>query len=161
MEIRKSGLCVAAGLGLVACVLMSTTGGVAAQEDGSGRRCSAATLRGSYGFLLSGVRAVPSALGGGTEAVIATGVRHYDGNGGFKDAGSGLHGQITGLTPDLGGVTGTYVVNADCTGTSRVFIPGLPFAIEHTLVIVDNGRQVKEAVMFPVPNVVSVVLDRQ
>ena len=93
--------------------------------------------------------------------VVATGVRRYDGNGSFSDLGSGLHGQITGITPDPGGAVGTYVVNPDCTGTSTISMPWLPFPIEQAFVIVDNGRQVKEVVMTPLPNVVSIVLDRQ
>jgi hypothetical protein len=161
MRMKKIGFVLATGAALAAGVLLSLPRNVAAQIDGAGRPCTDATLRGAYGFLLTGVRAVPPPFGGGTEMVIATGVRRYDGSGSFSDSGSGLHGQITGITPDLGGVTGTYAVNPDCTGTSSVTIPGLPFPIEHAFVIVDNGRQVKEAVMSPLPNVVSVVLDRR
>jgi hypothetical protein len=160
MQMKKSGLALAAGVALTG-ILLSMPRGVVANPEGQGRPCTNATLRGSYGFMLSGVRNVPPPLGGGTEMIMATGVRRYDGNGGFTDSGSGLHGQVTGITADPGGVTGIYNVNPDCTGTTTVFIPGLPFPIEHTFVIVDNGRQVKEAVMSPLPNVVSVVLDRQ
>jgi hypothetical protein len=161
MRMKKTGLVLVTGVALAAGVLLSLPGNVAAQIDGAGRLCTNGTLRGNYGFLLTGVRAVPPPLGGGTEMVVATGVRQYDGNGNFADSSSGLHGQITGVTPDLGGSVGTYVVNPDCTGTSSISMPWLPFPIEQAFVIVDNGRQVKEAVMSPLPNVVSVILDRQ
>lgn len=161
MRMTKTALVLAAGAVLVAGVLLSLPRNVAAQGDGPGRPCTTATLRGTYGLLLTGVRAVPPPLGGGTEMVVATGVRRYDGYGGFTDSTGGLHGQVTGVTPDLGGSVGTYVVNPDCTGTSSISMPWLPFTIEQTFVIVDNGRKVKEAVMSPLPNVVSIVLERQ
>lgn len=161
MRMKETGLVLVAGVALAAAVLLSLPRDVAAQIDGAGRACTNATLRGTYGFLLSGVRAVPPPFGAGTEMVVAAGVRRYDGNGNFADSSSGLHGQITGITPDPGGAVGTYVVNPDCTGTSTISMPWLPFPIEQAFVIVDNGRQVKEVVMTPLPNVVSVVLDRQ
>lgn len=161
MRMKKTGLVLVAGVAVATGVVLSLPRNVAAQIDDAGRPCSNASLRGTYGFLLTGVRAVPPPLGGGTEMVVSTGVRRYDGNGSFADSSGGLHGQVTGITPDPGGAVGTYVVNPDCTGTSSISLPWLPFPIEQTFVIVDNGRQVKEAVMTPLPNVVSVVLDRQ
>ena len=161
MRMKKTGLVLVTGVALAAGVVLSLPRNVDAQIDGGGRACSNATLRGTYGCLLTGGRAVPPPFGGGNEMIVSTGVRRYDGNGNFADSSSGLHGQITGITPDPGGAVGTYVVNPDCTGTSSISMPWLPFPIEQAFVIVDNGRQVKEAVMTPLPNVVSVVLDRQ
>jgi len=69
------------------------------------------------------------------------------------------HGQLTGADRNRP-VTGTYEVNADCTGTAMLFISGVPFPIETTFVIVDNGEEVKEAVMSPQPNLVTAVQRR-
>jgi hypothetical protein len=161
MRMKKTGLVLATGVALTVGVLLSLPQDVGAQNEDAGRPCTNGTLRGTYGYLLTGVRAVPPPFGVGTEMIISTGVRRYDGNGGFSDSSGGLHGQVTGISPDLGGVTGTYTVHPDCSGTSSISAPWLPFPIEQTFVIVDNGKQVKEAVMSPLPNVVSVVLDRQ
>jgi hypothetical protein len=56
-------------------------------------------------------------------------------------------GSITGTVPDSPGF-GTYEVNADCTGVVRFqAAPGV--VIEERLVIVDNGREIRTAVMVP------------
>jgi len=41
-----------------------------------------------------------------------------------------------------------------------LFISGAPFPVETSFVIVDNGKEVKEAVMSPQPNLVTSVLHR-
>lgn len=135
---------------------------VAASDDAKTRGCSERTLRGSYGLLASGSRIIPFGPNAGkTETVIGTGLRTYDGNGGFTESGADLHGQLTGVTPDPGGIYGTYVVNDDCTGVSTKWVPGLPFTIVSNFVMVDNAKSVKEAVMEPAPNVITVLLDRR
>jgi hypothetical protein len=135
---------------------------VSAQEPVAASRCNQHTLRGSYGLLASGSRVIPFGPNAGqTEAVIGTGLRTYDGNGGFTESGTDLHGQLTGVTADPGGIYGTYVVNDDCTGTSTRWVPGLPFPIVSNFVVVDNAKSVKEAVMAPAPNVITVLLDRR
>ena len=134
-----------------------------ANDDIAGQPCSDRSLKGAYGLLASGVRQIPFGPNAGqVEMVVGTGMRTYDGLGGFTEDGSGLHGQITGITPAPGGIAGSYTVNPDCTGTStfQVPIPGLP-PIVSSFVIVDSGKQVKEAVMSPTPNVVTVILDRK
>ena len=124
------------------------------EEKGHRRECSNATLRGDYGRLSSGIRPAPTnpAL---TESFVGTGLRTYDGQGGFTEVSSS-HGQISPPNRDTPG-TGTYEVNANCTGTSMVFIPGAPFPIETSFVIVDHGDEVKHAVMSPQPQIVTSV----
>jgi hypothetical protein len=124
------------------------------EEKGHRRECSNATLRGDYGRLSSGIRPAPAnpAL---TESFVGTGLRTYDGQGGFTEVSSS-HGQISPPNRDTPG-TGTYEVNPDCTGKSMVFIPGAPFPIETSFVIVDHGDEVKHAVMSPQPQIVTSV----
>jgi hypothetical protein len=134
--------------------------GVTAQDAQStggaehGRECSNATLRGDYGRLSSGIRPAPAnpAL---TESFVGTGLRTYDGQGAFTEVSSS-HGQISPPNRNTPG-TGTYEVNADCTGTSMIFIPGAPFPIETSFVVVDHGDEVKHAVMSPQPQIVTSV----
>jgi len=134
---------------------------VRAQHDAGLNICSIRTLRGSYGLLASGSRMIPFGPNAGkVEPVVGTGLRIYDGNGGFTERAADLHGQLTGVTLDSGGIFGTYIVNDDCTGVSTRWVPGLPFPIVSNFVIVNNGKTVKEAVIEPGPNVIAVLLDR-
>jgi hypothetical protein len=136
--------------------------GTVAAHDNDRRPCGLRTLRGDFGLLASGTRLVPFGPNAGkTETVVGTGLRSYDGSGGFTENGADLHGQLTGVTTDPGGIAGSYEVNADCTGHSTRYVPGLPFPIISNFVIVDGGTQVKEAVMEPGPNVITVLLDRR
>lgn len=131
-------------------------------EQATAAKCNARTLRGAFGLLASGSRIVPFGPNAGkSEVVVGTGLRTYDGEGGFTEQGADLHGQLTGVTPDPGGIEGTYVVNDDCTGVSTRSVPGLPFPIVSNFVVVNGGRSLKEAVMGPVPSVITVLLERR
>jgi hypothetical protein len=146
----------AAVTGLIAMLAVSVPRGVTAQDDGRGRACSNATLRGDYGFIVSGIRAAGPGI---TEMFVGTGLQTYDGDGGFTQVDS-AHGQLTGVVRDRQ-AGGTYEVNPDCTGTATLIFPGVPFPIESTFVIVDRGAEVKSAVMSPQPNLVTVVAHRK
>ena len=127
------------------------------QENGGrrqGKQCSDATVRGDYGIQIQGTRPAP---GGLTESVIGVLHRTYDGQGNFTQV-SNLKGSITGTNPDSQSV-GTYEVNADCTGIIRAQpLPGI--LIEERLVIVDNGREIRAAVMTPTAVVITSVHQR-
>jgi hypothetical protein len=111
-------------------------------DRGRGKPCSEATVRGDYGIQIQGTRPAP----GGTEAVIGIVLRNYDGHGNFSQV-SNVKGSVTGTVPDSQGA-GTYEVNADCTGSVR-FEPAPGVVIEERLVIVDDGREIRTAVMVP------------
>ena len=123
-------------------------------EQGRWRQCSDATVRGDYGIQIQGTRPAP---GGLTEAVIGIVLRNYDGQGNFTQV-SNLKGSIAGTNPDAHGF-GTYEVNPDCTGIIR-FQPGPGILIEERLVIVDNGREIRTAVMVPTAVVITSVHQR-
>ena len=112
-------------------------------EHGRFKQCSAATLRGDYGVQVQGTRPAP---GGLTESVIGVVLRSYNGEGSFTQVDN-VKGSITGTVPDRPGF-GTYEVNPDCTGLVR-FQPGPGIFIEERLVIVDDGREIRTAVMVP------------
>ena len=112
-------------------------------ERGRGKECSEATVRGDYGIQIQGTRPAP---GGLIESVIGIVLRNYDGHGGISQV-SNVKGSVTGTVPDAQSV-GTYEVNADCTGIVRFQLaPGV--VVEERLVIVDNGREIRTAVMVP------------
>jgi hypothetical protein len=145
----------------VACALaLSTSDRATAQAPSDGRPCSEATLRGSFGFTVSGTRGTGPTT---TEQFVGVGVRTYDGSGRFTDVAS-LHGQVLPVVRGIGTNgfrEGIYVVNPDCTGTSTLYPPA-PFPpIESDFVIVNNGKTVREAVMLPQPNIVTAILERQ
>jgi hypothetical protein len=123
-------------------------------ERGGWKQCSEATVRGDYGIQIQGTRPAP---GGLTESVVGVVLRTYDGQGNF-DQVSNVKGSITGTVPDSQGF-GTYEVHPDCTGIIR-FQPGPGILIEERLVIVDNGREIRAAVMVPTAVVITSVHQR-
>ena len=128
--------------------------GAGDQDDERGQSCSEATVRGEYGIQIQGTRPAP---GGLIESVIGVLHRTYDGQGNFIQV-SNLKGSITGPNPDAQSV-GTYEVSADCTGIIRAQpLPGI--LLEERLVIVDNGREIRTAVMTPTPVVITSVQQR-
>ena len=125
-----------------------------ADDQDDAKPCSEATVRGDYGIQIQGTRPAP---GGLTESVIGIVFRTYDGHGNF-DQVSNVKGSITGTIPDSQSF-GTYEVNPDCTGIIRAQpLPGV--LIEERLVVVDNGREIRAAVMVPTAVVITSVHQR-
>ena len=123
-------------------------------EHGRSKPCSEATVLGDYGIQIQGTRPAP---GGLTESVIGIVHRTYDGQGNFTQV-SNLKGSLTGTNPDSPSF-GTYEVNPDCTGIIRAQpLPGV--FIEERLVIVDDGREIRAAVMAPTAVVITSVHQR-
>ncbi|MEP7304446.1 MAG: hypothetical protein ABJA98_02900 [Acidobacteriota bacterium] len=143
-------------IGFLVTLALSAPRRLTAADDGHGPGCSNRTLRGDYGILVSGI--VPAGPDGQTEMVIGTTLRRYDGRGNFTEV-SNAHGQRSGAVEGREGY-GTYRVNVDCTGSTTLFVVGLPFPTETSMVIVDDGREVKEVVMSPPPALVTAVQTR-
>jgi hypothetical protein len=120
----------------------------------SSRGCSNRTLQGDYGIAVSGVRAAGPTT---TETFIGTGVRTYDGEGNFTQVDN-THGATTGVSERP--ANGTYEVNANCSGTSKIYPTGAAIVIETAFVIVQGGDEVQDAVMRPLPNMVTAVVRR-
>lgn len=130
------------------------------------RECSNATLKGDYGALIRGTRTV--VIPGNppvSESFVGIALRRFDGKGGFTEVAASQHGAVTGAFPTLatGGPsgTGTYQVNANCTGTSKLEIPAANLTIVSDFVIVDNGKKINEIVTSPAANVVTAVYTRK
>ncbi|MGA7261113.1 MAG: hypothetical protein WA709_22505 [Stellaceae bacterium] len=109
--------------------------------------CSNATLKGEYAF---GVTAyTPAGLPNGPPQVVA-GIKVFDGNGNLTQRdyiGDSL--RTTGQIDFSTGETGTYTVNANCTGSMviNVPVPGLSTGVINIMfVISDGGRHIHEVV---------------
>jgi len=136
---RAIALTIAAGLATTLAV--SAPRPVAADNDGRGRGCSESTLRGDYGFSIDGqILAGPKA--GLLRGVAMT---HFDGDGGLSQVDfTTINGVPIGTDWRPG--TGSYEINADCTGKAQInFTDGSP-ALHLRLVVADRGDQVRTIV---------------
>ncbi|HEU5474956.1 MAG TPA: hypothetical protein VFV67_30300 [Actinophytocola sp.] len=96
------------GAGALALVLTPALTASAAAKAPS---CSNATLKGTYTFASGGW----TVAGGSTTPFALAGVEHYDGAGNIAGVvTTSINGVIIPGTPN----TGTYQINADCTGTA-------------------------------------------
>jgi hypothetical protein len=104
--------------------------------------CSDASLHGSYGFNFHGVNLKPD----GTRAseFAGVGVERFDGHGAIT---SGRLIAAFGGQPAAPTFTGTYSLNADCTGTKTITINGQPS--HYAIILVDRGRQIETATTDP------------
>lgn len=115
-------------------------------------RCSNETLRGTYGFTISGTRPTgppPAPI----ETFVGLAIRTYDGRGNLTQTFGTRHGSVTGdSSTDLG--YGTYEINPDCSGTMVLNLNGRRPAVALRLwvLIVNGGKQVNLVVMTPTPN---------
>jgi hypothetical protein len=117
-------------------------------EERQDQACSDATLRGAYGLQFQGTRPVRPPFPPGIEAFIGIAIQTFDGEGHFTQL-SNVKGAVIGVEADVES-TGTYQVNEDCSGSATAqFVEGGP-VVTSRLVIVDNGREIRGAVMTPV-----------
>lgn len=137
---------------LPACALLLalTTGSVLVHADdddanalsASADSCSDASLHATYGFTFQGAILKPD----GTHAVEFAGVgdETFDGQGGIT---SGHLNQVFGGQHSAPNFSGTYSVNADCTGTKTIRIDGRPS--NYAFVLVDHAREIETAEIDP------------
>ena len=131
-----------------AVVMARSEANTAAAEDpfdrAQSRSCSLGTLRGSYAFGFTGAIA-------GVGPISASGTSTFDGQGNWTI--SGFINTTTSAPVLQGTLSGTYTVNADCTGAASVNVPapGLFGLSEITFrgAIVDQGREVRYLVTNP------------
>ena len=118
---KRSILGVALPLALTICLGTS----LASADDDSG--CTAATIAGSYGTLLTG-----TIVGFGPIAQV--GVATYDGAGHWSRTETT---NVNGNTFPIETIAGTYNVNADCTGSTQD-----EQGHASTFVIVNHGKEI-------------------
>jgi hypothetical protein len=120
------------------------TANAAAQEDddSSVLACSPETIRGSYGISTTGSIVFAGPVG----PVADVGVITFDGNGGASQTTTvSLSGTII---PNRTSLSGSYVVNPDCTGDISLTLPGPAGPITSTshMVIVNHGKELRTIV---------------
>lgn len=119
---------------LAATVACLTLGGAPLAHAGS---CSNASLKGKYGQSISG-----AILPGGGTVLPQNGIAmtQFDGNGTFTQEDFVV---INGSPQSSGfetGETGTYKINADCTGTATINYPNGSW-IDLALIVVNQGHE--------------------
>jgi hypothetical protein len=129
---------------LIACAFtaISTSMWAANDDSGNGRRCSNRTLYGNYGFTIEGLLAIPGP-GIQLRGVVLVG---YDGNGHITQVD---HVVEDGAPPSEAWRpgTGTYHVNANCTGKATITIassPAPPLVVY--FVVTKEGREIRQVV---------------
>ena len=119
--------------------------GLLAAGEGRGGGCSLASLKGTYGTLLTGTKPSgppPAPL----EQLIGVALSTFDGEG-HSTGIDNLHGAISGGTPDRPG-TGTYTINEDCSGSATLVNAGAP-PLEMRFIVVDGGKEFRGVIVSP------------
>jgi hypothetical protein len=107
--------------------------------------CTNETLKGKYGFIVTGMR--PTGPGAPQVAVVGTALTTFHGDGTLDQFDNiNVNSPAVPLQPDRPG-TGTYSLNSDCSGTMTLTAGGMTLAL--SIVVVDQGREVRTAVLTP------------
>jgi len=114
---------------------------VSAVADSDDLHCSDRNLSGDYGWTAQGlVSTAPQAPPQGTFSAVGT--AHFDGRGSFTWLEhTVVNGTVLGAywTP----ASGTYTVNANCTGTAVVMTPNSPVPLHLALVVLKRGKEMR------------------
>ena len=118
-----------------ACGLLIATSSAWAQDEDT--KCTNRTLRGDYGFSAEGVL-LP--MPGVSLPFRSAGLAHFNGKGTLTWV---EHTVINGVPLDVNwtAASGTYTVNADCTGSAVVNTPNSPVPLNLFFVVVKEGRE--------------------
>ena len=134
--------CAVATVGSVA---HAQTGGQSTSGPAQDRACSNATLQGAYAFDVVGVFVdAPTPL-----PLRGVAVTQFDGAGSLTQVD---HVVFNGTPPpvDWTAGTGSYHINADCTGVMQIDIPGSPFSpVILRLSVGANGTHINTVVSKP------------
>jgi hypothetical protein len=137
------------GISTIICGLLTSGGFAKAQSDSeatgqkapeSRSSCSNRTLHGDYGSVAEGVLIHNPGLP--PEAQFrSVGMAHFDGRGSLTWV---EHTVINGkpINSDWLAASGTYSVNANCTGTAVVDTPNSPVPLNLNFVVVRQGQEV-------------------
>ena len=110
-------------------------------DEQNTRVCTTRTLQGDYGYAAEGVLIETPGLP--SEAPFRSlGVIHFDGKGHLSwTEHTVVNGNL--VLPDGAEASGTYTVNADCTGTTVVNTPNSFVPLKQHFVIVKRGTEVR------------------
>jgi hypothetical protein len=129
---------------VLATLVLALVSVLAPAEDHAVRICNDETLHGSYGFTITGERPVPGNPMT-IEQIVGTAITTFDGWGNLTQTDN-IHGFTGDYVADRPG-KGKYTLNSDCTGTMTLHNDGTPFDLVLSIVVVDDGREVRTAVV--------------
>ena len=105
--------------------------------------CSNSTIRGTYAFTIDGTIFLPD---GSTLLVDGIDKVTFDGAGNLTQVDAvAVNGN---LTPGWRPGTGTYSLNADCTGTQTIVVPGMP-DLHLQFIVAQSGNTIHQVVIDP------------
>jgi hypothetical protein len=121
---------------LAAVIALPGLSGAARAENGDSRGCTTATLNGDYAFSVVDL----------TTQSVVVGLAEFDGEGGFAQIDYPGDRLRTARTLDFRmGQTGSYKVNANCTGTMEIDLnvqgvpPGTSHGVIDNVIVISNG----------------------
>jgi hypothetical protein len=126
----------------IACCLLAS-GSLAWADSGEGY-CANRTLQGDYGFAIEGL-ILPSP--GVALPIRGVNMTHYDGDGKSTQVDHIISNGAPISPIDWPPSTGTYHVNADCTGTAQINQVG--GVLNLRIVVVRNGKEIHAVVTAP------------
>jgi hypothetical protein len=107
--------------------------------------CTNETLKGDYGFIITGIR--PTGPGAPQVAMVGTALTTFHGDGTLDQFDNiNVNSPTVPLQPNRVG-TGTYSLEPDCSGSMKITAGGMTLAL--SIVVVDHGREVRTAVVTP------------
>jgi hypothetical protein len=130
---------------LIVCSLLLASSSAWADDDS---KCTNRSLNGDYGFSVEGiVLGLPGVtVPPGGFALRGVAMTNFDGKGKMTQVDFIT---VNGMPPpvDWAPASGTYKVNADCTGTWNLTIPGNPLSpVNVHFVIVKRGQEIRTVV---------------
>jgi hypothetical protein len=110
--------------------------GVAATAKADNKGCTNATLNGTFAYTSTGTITSPPEIAG---PIAEVGTQSFDGKGGTTaTAMISSSGSVDQLT-----ITGTYIVNPDCTGTLKLQVLPYMITVDVYFVIADNLNELQ------------------
>ncbi len=138
-------------------VLAGLFGASRGNAQSTSRFCNDWLITGVYGFTIEGAKLAGP---GPTGAQVGVALTEFDGRGGLKQIDAVTIGgvEVSDFTHPV--ATGTYTVNADCTGTFTInFTDGRP-TVSTWFVVVDNGSEIDTVVAGVPPGSAGVIATR-
>jgi hypothetical protein len=124
-------------------LLLLTFGLAASSLTAHAGACSNSTIRGTYAFTIHGTLFLPN---GATLLVDGIAKETFDGEGGETQVDAvATNGN---LPPGWRSGTGTYSVNADCTGTQTISVAGMP-DLHLQIIVAQSGNTIHQVVIDP------------
>ncbi len=125
-------------------ILVVAFASTAAAAQTANPKCDNRLIRGDYGFTIEGQKlGGPGPVGPQVGVAMTT----FDGNGSLTQTDSVTIGGVHVADFSHPGATGTYTVNADCTGSFTIqFHDGRP-SVTVDFVVVQNGNEIDTVVV--------------